>query len=138
MSVHGNTNGVSTGTTAARTGPISLPGQLNRYARKARRFRIVLEDAVTATHGEIGPGRAVTIHAVCCHFLLSMLWFRQIRDGLPVDQLALISDRASRELDKMDVSINRLKLTTAAKDTVAGFYSGQRAAMDAASEPVEA
>jgi hypothetical protein len=92
--------------------------QLEPIRRKVFRLRQAFEAALVDNHDEISPLQAAHLHTAMVHETLAQVWERRVRDeyaAMTVEQLAVATDRISRERDRRDAALDKLGLEQAAR-----------------------
>jgi len=94
---------------------------LEPIRRKVFRLRQAFEQALVVKHGSIEPLHAVHLHSAMCHETLAQIWERRVKAGyedMTTEQLAIATDRISRERDRRDASLDKLGLKMAQAGSV--------------------
>jgi len=112
MSVKGNINSVKDG--AYSRVPLSrMHPALEPVRRRVFRLRLALEGALVDGGGSISPLQACYLQTALTHEGIAQIWERRIRasfDEMNADQLAIATDRISRERDRRDAALAKLGL----------------------------
>lgn len=91
---------------------------LEPIRRKVFRLRQAFEAALVDNHDEISPLQAAHLHTAMVHETLALVWEKRLRDeyaSMTVEQLAVATDRISRERDRRDAALDKLGLEHAAQ-----------------------
>lgn len=91
---------------------------LEPIRRKVFRLRQAFEEALVDTHDEISPTMAGRLHSAMVHETLALVWEKRLRDeyaSMTIEQLAVATDRISRERDRRDQALEKLGLEQAAR-----------------------
>jgi hypothetical protein len=95
---------------------------LEPIRRKVFRLRQAFEQALVDAHDQIGPTMAARLHSAMVHEQLAQIWEKRLRDeyaSMTVEQLAVATDRISRERDRRDAALEKLGLEQAAREQAA-------------------
>lgn len=133
---YNNLNALQNGTrcrlSLGRMHPVLEPAR-----KRVGRFRKWLEDAVEANGGSIGPQEACYIHAACVHQMLVELWVRRLRvdlEKLTNDLLIKASDVISREVDRRNTAVEKLKVPKPDDDELGQLFGPHPGVLAVAAE----
>lgn len=145
----GNTNALKHGA-YCRVALGRMHPALEPIRRKVFRLRQAFEAALVDIHDEITPLQAARLNSAAVHEQLALIWEKRLRDEyatMTVEQLAIATDRISRERDRRDAALEKLGLEHAAREqaayttldgrTLSELLAGPSSREQAQSEPTE-